>query len=197
MAKAKSRGETKRATRQALLQAGLAEIVERGLDAPSLDSICARAGFTRGAFYVHFENRDDFLEQLMEWVFGGFLDTIVAADSGEASLQVVVERFVDALKRGDLPLRQLGLRFPQMLEAIQRLPQVRERFKTLNREAIERVSKRVLDGQQRGTTRTDVDAESFATFLVAAAIGGMALHDAGVTLDLARVAEAILQVVES
>ena len=196
MEKPKSRDETKRATRRALLEAGLAEIVERGLDAPSLDSICARAGFTRGAFYVHFANRDDFLVQLMEWVFGNFIDTIIAADSSEASLQVVIERFLDALARGDLPLRQLGLRFNQMLEATQRLPQVRERFNTLNREAIERVSKRVLDGQQRGTTRADVDAEAFATFLVAAAIGGMALRDAGISLDLARIAQSILQVVE-
>ena len=78
--KKSGREESKRMTRQALLEAGLEEFVERGLDAPSLDAICARAGFTRGAFYVHFDNREDFIVQLMEWVGLRFLDTIVTAD---------------------------------------------------------------------------------------------------------------------
>ena len=192
----KTRDEAKRATRQALLEAGLAEIIERGLDAPSLDSICARAGYTRGAFYVHFDDREDFLTKLMEWISASFLDSIVLADSGQSSLQEVIVRFMEALERGELPAQQLGLRFAQMLEAIQRLPQIRERYSSLNREVIERVAKRALEGQQNGTTRTDVDAESLATVLVAAGIGGMALRDAGVSIDLEALREAVLRLVE-
>src|SRR5262245_37416602 len=45
----------KQETREALLRAGMEMFAEQGLDAPSLDALCARAGFTRGAFYVHFK----------------------------------------------------------------------------------------------------------------------------------------------
>ena len=58
--KSKSREVSKQETRQALLEAGLAEIIEHGWETPSLDAICARAGYTRGAFYVHFQDRDEF-----------------------------------------------------------------------------------------------------------------------------------------
>ena len=46
----------------------MALFAKHGLDGPSLDDICAHAGFTRGAFYVHFEDRDDFLVAVMDRV---------------------------------------------------------------------------------------------------------------------------------
>lgn len=196
MTPTRSRADAKRETRRALIVAGIEEFAERGLDAPSLDAICARAGFTRGAFYVHFDNREDFLTKLMEWISAGFLDRMVLADSGEGSLADVITHFIDALDRGELPSQQLGMRFGQMLEAVGRLPQIRERYSTLNHETIERVAKRVLGGQQAGTTRPDVDAVSLATVLVAAAMGGLALRDAGVSIDLAALRETVLRLVE-
>ena len=69
-----SRPVGRRETREALIQAGMAELAGQGLKQPSLDAICARAGFTRGAFYVHFEDREDFIAAVMERVLGGFLD---------------------------------------------------------------------------------------------------------------------------
>src|SRR4249919_2412241 len=78
----KSRDDAKRETREALIAAGVAAFAEEGIDAPSLDSICARAGYTRGAFYVHFKDRDDFLIAVMERAIGGFLDALTP--SGEA-----------------------------------------------------------------------------------------------------------------
>ena len=62
-------------TREALIAAGIAAIGSEGLDA-SLDAICARAGFTRGAFYVHFQDRDDLLETVMERVGRLFLESL-------------------------------------------------------------------------------------------------------------------------
>ncbi len=193
MGRGNQRTRAKRETRQALLQAGLAEVVEKGLDGPSLDAICARAGFTRGAFYVHFANRDDFVAQLMDWVFSGFLDSIVTASSGDGSLRDVVDRFLAALDSDQLPLSRLGARLPQLLEASYRLPQVRERIRGLILEAIERVGKRALEDQQRGQVRLDVDPECQATVLVAAALGGMVMRDAGVPLELAPLRDAVLR----
>ncbi|GAB2843712.1 TetR/AcrR family transcriptional regulator [Microbacterium insulae] len=51
------------ATRQKLLDAAAQVFAEVGLDAASVEAICDRAGFTRGAFYSNFESKDElFLE---------------------------------------------------------------------------------------------------------------------------------------
>jgi AcrR family transcriptional regulator len=49
--KTKPRELAKQETREAVIRAGMAAFTEEGVDLPSLDAICARAGFTRGAFY--------------------------------------------------------------------------------------------------------------------------------------------------
>lgn len=51
------------ATRQKLLDAAAQVFAEVGLDAASVEAICERAGFTRGAFYSNFDTKDElFLE---------------------------------------------------------------------------------------------------------------------------------------
>ena len=75
------REATKLETREALVSAGLAEFAEHGLDTPSLDAICARAGFTRGAFYVHFRGREDFLDAVMKRVGARVLDSVLGGGS--------------------------------------------------------------------------------------------------------------------
>ncbi|MCR2764581.1 TetR/AcrR family transcriptional regulator [Microbacterium sp. zg.B48] len=50
-------------TVQKLLDAAAQVFAEEGLDAASVEAICERAGFTRGAFYSNFESKDElFLE---------------------------------------------------------------------------------------------------------------------------------------
>ena len=50
-------------TRQRLLDAAAEVFAEVGLDAASVEAICERAGFTRGAFYSNFDSKDElFLE---------------------------------------------------------------------------------------------------------------------------------------
>ncbi|WP_243074205.1 TetR/AcrR family transcriptional regulator [Microbacterium sp. SS28] len=46
------------ATRQRLLDAAAEVFAEVGLDAASVEAVCERAGFTRGAFYSNFETKD-------------------------------------------------------------------------------------------------------------------------------------------
>ncbi len=51
------------ATRQRLMDAAAQVFAEVGLDAASVEAVCERAGFTRGAFYSNFETKDElFLE---------------------------------------------------------------------------------------------------------------------------------------
>jgi AcrR family transcriptional regulator len=47
------------ATRQRLLDAAARVFAETGLDAASVEAICERAGYTRGAFYSNFDSKDE------------------------------------------------------------------------------------------------------------------------------------------
>jgi AcrR family transcriptional regulator len=189
----RSREEAKRETRRALLEAGLREVVEKGLDSPSLDEICARAGYTRGAFYVHFKDRDDFLVQLLDWLIGSFIERILRAEAPEDDLLPAIARYTDALAANDLPQDRSGLRLAQMLEAGNRFPLVRHRFQALYRQAFERLRTRIRVGQAQEQVRRDVDSGVLATMLVGMALGGSVLKDVGVDLDLPRSRELLMR----
>lgn len=47
------------ATRQRLLDAAAQVFAETGLDAASVEAICERAGYTRGAFYSNFDSKEE------------------------------------------------------------------------------------------------------------------------------------------
>jgi AcrR family transcriptional regulator len=191
--KESARDTSKRETREALLAAALAEFSERGLDAPSLDSICARAGFTRGAFYVHFRDRDDLVVAAMERVLGALLDSVIGRGGEAADLDAVVTRFADVILAVDAQrgraswedaLRTDAVPLHRLLEACLRSPALRQRFVSLLREAIERLAKTAGAGQARRRVRADVDAEALATVLVALALGVLAALEAGLPLDV-------------
>lgn len=52
-------------TRARLLEAAHAVFAEVGMDAASVETICERAGFTRGAFYSNFESKDELFVALV------------------------------------------------------------------------------------------------------------------------------------
>jgi len=198
-----ARLRAKLATRDALIQAGIRELADQGLDEPSLDAICARAGYTRGAFYVHFEDRDDFIAAVMERVLGGFLDAIIATGSYGHDLAQTVTRFTDDVARlaAGRPGARLGvpvpgagraIHFHRLIDACLRSPRIRARWIALVREAIERVAKAANEGQQAGSVRSDVDAEQLGTLLVALALGAVAALESGVPFDPARARDGVL-----
>lgn len=70
-----TRAEQQERTRLGLIDAAIDLFIDKGIDATSIEEICAAAGFTRGAFYSNFETKDD----LYLAAFRGFLDQIHAA----------------------------------------------------------------------------------------------------------------------
>lgn len=190
------RQAAKERTRRALIEAGIELFSEQGLDGPSLDAICERAGFTRGAFYVHFRDRDDFMVAVMETAGPPILDELISAGSAEA-LPVVFARFLAAFADGRYPMAPRGgIRPHQLIDACVRSPRVRERYVALVVEAIRRVREGVAQGQRVGTLRDDVDAEAVATLLLAAIIGGQTMSELQVPYDLSATAVAVLGLIQ-
>ena len=58
---------TRRAhTRDRLMDAAIALFAEKGVLAASVEEICERAGFTRGAFYSNFDSKDELMVAVLE-----------------------------------------------------------------------------------------------------------------------------------
>lgn len=63
-------------TRARLLDAAHEVFAEVGMDAASVEMICERAGFTRGAFYSNFESKDELFLALITQLAAAKLDEV-------------------------------------------------------------------------------------------------------------------------
>jgi TetR/AcrR family transcriptional regulator, transcriptional repressor for nem operon len=187
-----TREGTKQETREALVEAAAAEMGERGIEGASLDAICARAGYTRGAFYVHFKDRDDLVVAVYERHMKAFLDQVVAVNDAPEDLERTIAQYVTTVVAMAPTTRsRKGWRFHHTLAACSRSPVIRERYVALQREAMARVRRAAEAGQRQGTIRGDVPAQAMAEILVLLTVGIDALFDAGVPFDLLGGAKAL------
>ncbi len=164
-----------------------------GLDGPSLDDICAHAGFTRGAFYVHFEDRDDFLVAVMDRVGTRIVDELLVAGGADGILGAA-QRFIEASASGKYPLMPAGgIRPHQLLDACARSRPLRERYLGLVDMSTARVRELLAQGQKDGLVREDLSSENAAMMVMAAVVGVQTLADLGVPISLGTLAADVLR----
>src|SRR3954452_10444568 len=90
------------ATRQRLLDAAAEVFAEVGLDAASVEAVCERAGFTRGAFYSNFDSKDELFLELARRVTQERLAAVqerVAELESEGLLEVSADSALDIVQR--------------------------------------------------------------------------------------------------
>ena len=203
-----SRAAAKAETRAALIEAALAEFSERGFDAPSLDAICARAGFTRGAFYVHFKSREELIVAVMETVLGALLDAVIGTDAEGGRLAQTIDLYVNLSAQGRERLDQTGeaggglagrvadVPLHQVLAAAERAPEFRDRLCELLAEAIERLVGVVEREGERGAVRDDLGARELSSLLLLLALGLRVATDLGLPIEVEPVRAAAKRLVE-
>ncbi len=80
------------ATRERVLDAARDVFAERGVIGATVEEICDRAGFTRGAFYSNFEDKADVLEALVEREHGRLIEhldaTLALVEDGALPIDV-------------------------------------------------------------------------------------------------------------
>ncbi|MCA9584990.1 MAG: TetR/AcrR family transcriptional regulator [Myxococcales bacterium] len=186
------REASKQRTRDALIRSAMELFAERGLDGPSLDEICAHAGLTRGALYVHFADREALMLAVMDRVGTELLDELFA--SGDGGFGGAAARFVTASASGRYPLMPKGgIRPYQLLDACARSPELRARYLSLVDSSVSRVAALVRTGQDEGSLRADVPAEAAGTLALALIVGVQTLADLGHPIDLATLAPEVLK----
>ncbi len=116
-------------TRARLLDAAAGVFAEVGLDAASVEAICERAGFTRGAFYSNFESKDELMlavtahisEQKIELVnqrvreLAASGERLAPAELVQRMLDVAIERRAGILLTSEIRTR--AMRDPRLADA--------------------------------------------------------------------------------
>ncbi|WES64274.1 helix-turn-helix domain containing protein [Microbacter sp. GSS18] len=90
------------ATRRKLLDAAAQVFAEVGLDAASVEAVCERAGFTRGAFYSNFETKEELFLELAGRVARARVAAVrerIGDLEGEADFASVPANALDILQR--------------------------------------------------------------------------------------------------
>ena len=187
----KSRVESAQATRQALIAAGLAEIAKHGLDA-SLDGICARAKLTRGAFYVHFADREALLAAVMEHVLGNLIGRL--AGMGTPDLAGAIRAFVGAA--GSPALAPAGaLRFHHVMEVCRRSRSIGNNYRGLVMRGRDAVAMLLAREQAAGRARTTPGPMPLADLLVVFALGVASLLELEIPIELGGLEQTLRDVV--
>jgi TetR/AcrR family transcriptional regulator, transcriptional repressor for nem operon len=176
-------------TRASLIDAAQSLFAEEGLDV-SLDAICERAGFTRGAFYVHFKTREDLTAAVIDRVMSGFLDSIVGASF---DLETVVRGFAMAVEHGLFPLPG-RVRPHQIIDACMRSEALRITQLEIIDRAVTRLSEVIVRDPR---VRKDLDARSVSMLLLAIVMGAEIAVDLRAPFDATEVAESLLKMLKA
>ncbi len=114
-----SRAERQQQTRESLMRSAVEVFAERGVQGGSVEEICARAGYTRGAFYSNFESKDELclalLNQTMALVMTNVstsLDRSAGEEGGVNAVEAVLAAFMQLMPMDDqelLFMRELEL----------------------------------------------------------------------------------------
>jgi TetR/AcrR family transcriptional regulator, transcriptional repressor for nem operon len=190
------RDQSKKETREALIRAAIDLFGTEGLETPSLDAICERAGYTRGAFYVHFRDRDELVVAVMERVTGVLLDTLIATGDAALDLERTVRTFADAVAAGAYPVPG-SVRSHQILQACARSETIRERYVATLNEAVRRVTRVIERGQAAGSVRQDVDPSQVANLLIALVLSVQTLREVDYPIDVRLACDALLTMVRA
>jgi TetR/AcrR family transcriptional regulator, transcriptional repressor for nem operon len=190
------RADAKLLTRNTLLDAGLDAVIDHGLDV-GLDAICARAGYTRGAFYVHFKNREDFLLSLAERILDAIVETVLNVH-GEGELASTVSYFSDVLDAGSWPLvPRIRVAIVRLIDATERWPTIRAAFDRFLAVAVERLTRGASQDQTAGRVRRDIETRELATLLVTLGIGSIVLANTSVHPTRQEQRAALLSMISS
>lgn len=178
-------------TAQILVTAALELMYERGLDEPTIQEICKRAGYARATLYEHFPDREALTSAVLRRIVGDFVLEAVNVDP-PGDLEKIVQNFVIAMATSGTPIIGTATwRFRHTLEACAKSEMLRTRYVELVEQARRQLKAQIVIGQRDGRVRTDLDAEAITGILLALAYGSIPLLELGVPLDYAAIANAV------
>lgn len=162
-----------RETRQLLIKAAQAVFARQGYDRATVDAIVREAGFSKGAFYVHFQGKEDLFWEMLEERISrqqeAFRQAVDPSRPTDHNVRTILAN-VFALVREDAQWRAMFMEFGAHAmrndRVRQRLGEMYRRWRTLIEETLR-------TAQETGQVRRDIDIGFMASVLMAAVEGSI------------------------
>lgn len=156
-------------TRPRLLDAAYDAFTERGLHAATVEDVCRRAGFTRGAFYSNFSSLDELFFALWSREADGIVETVRLLTEGIRGNPNDLDAYLDALASpGAYDRRWFILNTEFLIHAL-RNPGVRQHLaehRAWLRAELAQTVLAVLDVSRRSVPET-IDLETLTRLILA------------------------------
>lgn len=170
------RSARREATRQRVLDAAREVFAERGVIGGTVEDICERAGFTRGAFYSNFNDKDDVVDALVERENDRLLQHLDASlalvdreVAGAPDLEAALGSIVDRILRSVPVDRQLSLVQTELEIFAIRRPELSRRFLETSNRFRDRIGGFIEAAMRRHGRELLVDPADITDTLVAVA----------------------------
>jgi AcrR family transcriptional regulator len=159
-------------TRDALIEAAAHVFTQRGFHAASLDEIAETAGFTRGAIYKNFADKEELFFAVFDRSIAVNLANFADRMDGTTSIAeldaATVADIWQSVRGGDLDSYMLGLEF--RLYAL-RNPEVRERYATHMRAMRDLIVRFIEERTEEAGITLTIPVEEVAVIVEAASEG--------------------------
>jgi TetR/AcrR family transcriptional repressor of nem operon len=86
--------EHKEATRQRIIESASRRFKESGVDGSGIATLMADAGLTNGAFYAHFESKDDLVASVVADELRAQTETLSTLPAGRAGLEQFIREYL-------------------------------------------------------------------------------------------------------
>ena len=150
------RSARREATRNRILDAARVVFAEKGVFGASIEDICEQAGFTRGAVYSNFTDKDDILRAVIEREHQALLDHITDSFdmvdqelSATPNLEAAVATLVDRIIRSNPSERRVPLISTELEINAVRRPDIAAAFLIVNRRFRERLAAILAEALER------------------------------------------------
>jgi len=161
-------------TRRHLLDAAAAVFAARGYHGASLDEVAAAAGFTKGAVYSNFKNKEDLFVAVLEDRMAGQIAAVERVLAGTKPSEAQMGEILDLISTTEFDPGWGVLNLEFFLYAA-RNPAARELLAAQLRRTRDAVERMVAREHERAGARDDIPPRAFATIALAL-FAGLDLH---------------------
>jgi AcrR family transcriptional regulator len=156
-------------TRSLLLDAAEEVFAEKGFMPATLDDIAKAAGYSKGAIYKYFSNKEDLFlaatDRYWRRYFDNFSEVMLSATQvGPREIEEIAERWRQLSRDRGAEHAALGLEFSLYLL---RNPDARERVAPKRSEVVDQLAKYIVTGIDRLGATLLIPATTFAQILIA------------------------------
>jgi len=163
-----ARQEQRQQTRAKLVDAALRVFAEQGYDHATVEEISIAAGYSKGAYYFHFDSKEDMLLELLSAWIDDQTRRLLAFENAGASPAIALLDTLESLLRYDDRDPHWRLLLPEIWVQSQRNATVRETLQAAYRRWIELLRDAFVKAEREGIVSLAVRPDVAASLVLAA-----------------------------